>query len=169
MPGYNPGAFPGRGPGGLYPPGQGPFGRPSQESQPRTGFAEGTQDVQGGIGSPNTSAAYGPPITLTAPQIQQAAQKAGLSTGQISGLMQAFKGFEGMGGGGAATDVSGGYYGLSQSPGGYQGGISDIGYPPFVTPNAEYHADKGSTWEGPYDPNYLVQRYARGTASVPFR
>ena len=52
-------------------------------------------------------------------------------------------------------------------PIGAQGGISDIGYPPFLMPNAEYHADKGSTWVGPYDPQYLVQRYARGTGDVP--
>ena len=52
--------------------------------------------------------------------------------------------------------------------GGFAGGISDIGYPPFVAPGADYHADKGG-WLGPYDPAYTFNSYARGISSVPFR
>ena len=59
----------------------------------------------------------------------------------------------GMGGGAG----SGGHG--TAATGAYQGGISDIGYPPFAAPGAEYHADRGSTWIGQYDPNIMIPRY----------
>ena len=108
-------------------------------------------------------------MQLSAPQIQAAAKQAGLSSGQISGLMQAFQGCSRATGlrlvavmqAQAVTRLV-----SETAPGpGYQGGISDIGYPPFIAPSAEYHADKGSSWVGPYDPNFLVQRYAGGTVA----
>ena len=93
----------------------------------------------------------------------QAGKEQGLNPQQIAGLAKAFSSFGGGGGDfGATTDVSGGYYGLS----GYAGGISDIGYPPFIAPGAEYHADKGSNWVGAFDENYMIPRYQRGTSSV---
>jgi hypothetical protein len=51
--------------------------------------------------------------------------------------------------------------------GGYQGGTSDIGYPPFVAPQAEFHTDKGG-WIGRYDPNYTIPVYGRGTEEVQY-
>jgi hypothetical protein len=137
-------------------------------NQPRQPFAGGTPEVPepiGGYGQNNIGFA---PIQLTAPQLQMAGQKAGLSSGQIQGLMSAVKGFgqgynELTGGVGSAADMA-----TAPTGAGYAGGISDIGYPPFVAPEAEYHADKGG-WLGPYDPMYSFNRYARGVASVPFR
>jgi hypothetical protein len=69
----------------------------------------------------------------------------------------------GIGGGGGAANWGSN---ISQGTGGYQGGISDIGYPPMIGPNMKYHADKGSTWIGQYDPNIMIPRYQRGTAWV---
>jgi hypothetical protein len=150
--------------GGFYPQGQ--------------GFAGGTSEV--GIGDPNPQAVganykmpelSGQNLGPLMAAIKAEAQKQGLNASQISSILGAFKG---VGGGGGMTS-----YGEGSSvsnalgpalenafAGGYQGGISDIGYPPFLMPNAEYHADKGSSWVGPYDPAYLVQRYARGTSNV---
>lgn len=127
------------------------------------------------IGTPQQGGqAYGPPVALSAPDILSALQKAGkeqgLSSAQIAGLAKAVGSIGGMGGGsgGGAYDQLGGQYAnFSISGGGnYQGGISDIGYPPFIAPGAEYHADKGSNWIGPFDENYMIPHYQRGTASV---
>jgi hypothetical protein len=196
-PGYNairggvPGSYgvpgPGTDPlgGGFYPPGQGLRGTGSG----LRGYAGGTEEVPGGIGTPNPSKAYDPrEVDFKAPDISgflQAihaeAKKQGISSSQMGQIAQSITG--GLGRGAYGGDLSSAYgaagspspvYGESGYPsaiplGGYQGGISDIGYPPFLMPDAEYHADKGSSWVGPYDPAFLVQRYARGTANVPFR
>jgi hypothetical protein len=107
-------------------------------------------------------------VQLTAPQIQAAAKQAGLSQGQIAGLMKAFQGgqqaYNSIGGGGTPDAASM----FSDAGAGYQGGISDIGYPPFVAPSANYDGNRGG-WLGPYDPSFMIQRYAGGISSVPFR
>jgi hypothetical protein len=138
-------------------------------------LASGTGSVPlpGPIGTPpQGEEAYGPPVNLTAPQIQRLAQQTGLSAGQIQGLMSAVKGIGGIGGGnanavgtGTLIDSGGMAY---PTTGGYQGGISDIGYPPFVAPSANYDGNRGG-WLGPYDPSFMIQHYAGGISSVPFR
>jgi hypothetical protein len=143
------------------------------------GYAGGSAEVaQGPIGTPpQGEQAFGPPVQLTAPQIMAAAKKAGLSQGQLSGLMMAFQGgqqaYNSIGGGYANQSPSAGedfgnpnYIGLGTPS--YQGGISDIGYPPFVAPSANYDGNRGG-WLGPYDPSFMIQRYAGGISSVPFR
>jgi hypothetical protein len=139
--------------GGLFPPRQ------------TVGLASGTGSVPlpGPIGTPpQGEEAYGPPVNLTAPQIQRLAQQTGLSAGQIQGLMSAVQGIGGIGGAGSASDM-----GTAASVGA-QGGISDIGYPPFVAPSANYDGNRGG-WLGPYDPSFMIQHYAGGISSVPFR
>jgi hypothetical protein len=134
------------------------------------GYAGGSAEVaQGPIGTPpQGEQAFGPPVQLTAPQIMAAAKKAGLSQGQLSGLMMAFQGgqqaYNSIGGGGTPDAASM----FSDAGAGYQGGISDIGYPPFVAPSANYDGNRGG-WLGPYDPSFMIQRYAGGISSVPFR
>jgi hypothetical protein len=134
------------------------------------GYAGGSAEVaQGPIGTPpQNEQAFGPPVQLTAPQIQAAAKQAGLSQGQIAGLMKAFQGgqqaYNSIGGGGTPDAASM----FSDAGAGYQGGISDIGYPPFVAPSANYDGNRGG-WLGPYDPSFMIQRYAGGISSVPFR
>jgi hypothetical protein len=135
------------------------------------GYAGGTDSVtqQGPIGTPpQGEQAFGPPVNLTAPQIMAAAKQAGLSQGQLAGLMKAFQGgqqaYSSIGGGGTPDAASM----FSDAGAGYQGGISDIGYPPFVAPSANYDGNRGG-WLGPYDPSFMIQRYARGISSVPFR
>ena len=160
--GWNPGSAQ----GGFYPPGQTKF----------TPLAEGTPEVVG-IGDPNPQKAYDPrgQVEFKAPDISglmkalhEEGQRQGLSSGQIAQLAKAFAG---MGGGGNADAVGTGTLltndGLAfPTTGGYQGGISDIGYPPFIAPGAEFHADKGG-WIGQYDPNFMIQRYARGSRDIP--
>jgi hypothetical protein len=136
------------------------------------GYAGGSAEVaQGPIGTPpQNEQAFGPPVQLTAPQIQAAAKQAGLSQGQIAGLMKAFQGGQqaynsiGAGGGSESPDS----FWDAGGGAGYQGGISDIGYPPFVAPSANYDGNRGG-WLGPYDPSFMIQRYAGGISSVPFR
>jgi hypothetical protein len=143
----------GIGGGGLFPPRQ------------TVGLATGTGSVPlpGPIGTPpQGEEAYGPPVNLTAPQIQRLSQQTGLSAGQIQGLMSAVQGIGGIGGAGSASDM-----GTAASIGA-QGGISDIGYPPFVAPSANYDGNRGG-WLGPYDPSFMIQHYAGGISSVPFR
>jgi hypothetical protein len=151
----NYGSVPGQPGGGFYPPGAG------------IGMQGGAAEVPG-IGAPNPQTAYGPPVQLRAGDVskflQQAGQQQGLSAGQISGLLKAFQGFgsgynELTGGAGSAADMA------TAPTAGYQGGISDIGYPPFVAPNAEFHGDKGG-WLGQYDPAYTFQHYWRGTSDT---
>jgi hypothetical protein len=101
------------------------------------------------------------------------AKKQGISQSQMGDIVKQFSGLGGYGGGSPGggdmpyDQLGGQYASFTGGTPGYQGGISEIGYPPFLMPNAVYHADKGSTWEGPYDPQYLVQRYAGGTGDVP--
>jgi hypothetical protein len=158
---------------GAYPmPAKLPPGSASFYPKP-LGAQAGATDITQPIGVPPVGQqAYGPPVALSAGDVskfQKAAQQAGLSQSQISGIMQAVQGMSGAAGaGGGAYDQLGGQYANFNISGGgnYQGGISDIGYPPFVGPNMEYHADKGSNWIGPYDPNFMIPHYQRGTASV---
>jgi hypothetical protein len=142
--------------GGMYPPGQGPFKNPLHG---QTGL-----ETVPALGNPEK--AYGPPVNLSAPEILSALQKAGqaqgLSAGQIAGIAKAF---QGMGGGGAPYDQLGGSgASFSISGGGnptmtgYQGGISDIGYPPLIMPRSVFHGDKGG-WQGPFDPLYTIPQY----------
>jgi hypothetical protein len=140
-----------------------------QQGRP-LGMQQGTPEVTP-IGTPQQGGrAYGPPVQLSSPDImkylQDAGKKQGLSQTQITGLMEAFKSFGGMGGGSSQL------YGETGAPisaltaaGGFQGGISDIGYPPFLAPEAEFHGDRGG-WLGTYNPDFMVPRYQRGTASV---
>jgi hypothetical protein len=159
--------------GGFYPPGQG--------LNKGYGFAEGTSAVPGGIGSANSQTAYDPraQVDFKAPDISgfikalhDEAKKQGISQSQMGDIVKQFSGLGNYGGSPGGGDMpydqlGGQYASFTGGTPGYQGGISEIGYPPFLMPNAEYHADKGSTWEGPYDPQYLVQRYARGENDVP--
>jgi len=135
-------------------------------------FQYGGSDVppaQGPIGTPpRGEQAYGPPIQLTAGDVSKftkAAQSAGLNPQQISAIGQQLLGL--IQGGGSVTGA-GGTTGPMDAAGGFQGGISDIGYPPFIAPGAEYHADKGSNWIGQYDPEYMLPHYWRGTSSAGF-
>jgi hypothetical protein len=160
--------------GGFYPPGQG--------LNKGYGFAEGSSEVPGGIGAPNPQTAYDPraQVDFKAPDISgfikalhDEAKKQGISQSQMGDIVKQFSGLGGYGGGAPGggdmpyDQLGGQYASFTGGTPGYQGGISEIGYPPFLMPNAEYHADKGSTWEGPYDPQFLVQRYAGGTRDVP--
>lgn len=142
--------------------------KPPMQSQsfypPRQALQGGTSGVEP-IGQAVGGAAYGAPVNLSAPEIlshlQKSGKEAGLSTSQIAGLAKAFEGILGGYGGGAGSAAD-----MATAPtAGYQGGISDIGYPPMIGPNMDFHADKGG-WIGGYDPNYMIQRYARGTSSV---
>jgi hypothetical protein len=154
--------------------------------KPYSGFQGGISDLSApGIGAgygPPPQLQSGDIGTLIA-ALKREAQKQGLSGSQIQGLLSAFQGMGGAGssaevaglgsafGGGVqlgASDIGlrprGAYppaykpYGLEGAPEGYQGGISDIGYPPMIGPSMDYHADKGSSWIGPYDPNYIFNR-----------
>jgi hypothetical protein len=158
---------------GFYPQGQG-LGK-------GYGFAEGSSEVPGGIGSANPQTAYDPraQVDFKAPDISgfikalhDEAKKQGISQSQMGDIVKQFSGLGNYGGSPGGGDMpydqlGGQYASFTGGTPGYQGGISEIGYPPFLMPGAEYHADKGSTWEGPYDPQYLVQRYARGENDVP--
>jgi hypothetical protein len=133
---------------------------------------EGSPEVQP-IGYVDEKDPYWKQVQLSAPNIdldalKKAAAKQGLTSEQVAGIAKMFQGTGGGGGGaGSYYDTSGGAMaGALGQLGGYQGGISDIGYPPFIAPQAEYHADKGSNWVGPYDQDYMIPRYWRGTANV---
>ncbi len=146
----------------------GPSVYKSSSFYPRA-FQYGGSDVppaQGPIGTPpRGEQAYGPPVQLTAgdvSKITKAAQAAGLNPQQISAIGQQLLGL--IQGGGSVTGA-GGTTGPLDAAGGFQGGISDIGYPPFIAPGAEYHADKGG-WIGQYDPDYMLPHYWRGTNNV---
>jgi hypothetical protein len=147
-----------------------PAPMPAVRPMPLPAYAGGSAEVaQGPIGTPpQGEQAFGPPVQLSAPQIMAAAKQAGLSQGQLAGLMKAFQGgqqaYNSIGGGGTPDAASM----FSDAGAGYQGGISDIGYPPFVAPSANYDGNRGG-WLGPYDPSFMIQRYAGGISSVPFR
>jgi hypothetical protein len=132
------------------------------------GYAGGTTDVIEPIGSANTSAAYGPPIQLSAPALanilQKAGQQNGLSTSQIAGLAKAFQGFQSgynelSGGPGSAADMA------TAASGGYQGGISEVGYPPGIAPNADFSYTDGG-WTGPLDPRWSSPGYQGGENDI---
>jgi hypothetical protein len=155
--------------GGFYPPGQG-LGK-------AYGMAEGSSEVPGGIGAPNPQAAYAKDqVDFKAPDLSgfiralhEEGKKQGLSESQMAGIA---KQFSGIGGGGSPTggdmpydQLGGQYASFTGGTPGYQGGISEIGYAPFVAPGAQYHADKGG-WLGPYDPAYMFQSYQGGGSDV---
>jgi hypothetical protein len=136
-------------------------------------YAGGATDIQS-IGNPAQQQAYGPPIQLSAPDLanilQKAGQQNGLSPSQIAGLSKAFQGFQS----GYDTLTSRGMPETSDAfstgdmgGGGYQGGISDIGYPPGIAPNADFSYEEGG-WTGPLDPRWSSPGYARGTGNVDF-
>jgi hypothetical protein len=157
------GAQPFQGPQGLKGLGSGSFFPKGGQ-----GYADGTTDVTPPIGAANTSAAYGPPIQLTAPDIskilQLEGQKQGLTSSQVAGLAKAFQGFgqgynELSGGAGSMADMA------TAASGAYQGGISDIGYPPGIAPNADFSYTEGG-WTGPLDPRWSSPGYARGSDDI---
>jgi hypothetical protein len=86
--------------------------------------------------------------------------------------MKAFQGgqqaYNSIGAGGYDTASPAQSQAIGDAAFGFQGGISDIGYPPFVAPSANYDGNRGG-WLGPYDPSFMIQRYAGGISSVPFR
>ena len=118
----------------LYPPGQGIF------------HAAGSTDIEP-IGDPNQQTVVGPPIQLTAPDIskliQQEGQKQGLNSSQITALTKAFSSFGGGGGYGGAGGAADWSSNIGQGTGGYQGGISEVGYPPGIAPNATFSYEEG--------------------------
>jgi hypothetical protein len=134
-------------------------------------YAGGATDIQS-IGNPAQQQAYGPPIQLSAPDLanilQKAGQQNGLSPSQIAGLSKAFQGFQS----GYDTLTSRGMPETSDAfstgdmgGGGYQGGISDIGYPPGIAPNADFSYTEGG-WTGPLDPRWSSPGYARGSDDI---
>jgi hypothetical protein len=139
---------------------------------PRSLFQGGTSGVNeiAGLGGGGGRAYSDQPVQFSAPDIsgilQKVAKQSGLSQSQIADLLKQYEGMQaGYGqlglGAGSAADMA-----TAATGAGYQGGISDIGYPPGVAPGAEYHADKGSNWVGPYDEDIMIPRYWTGTSSV---
>jgi hypothetical protein len=155
-------------------------GMPSKSFYP--GLAQGTTEVVG-IGDPNPSKAYddkagmqfdkAPDISGLVKAIQEEGKRQGLSASQMAGIVQQFSGAGGYGGGAPAGgdlpyDQLGGQYAsfTGGTPGGYQGGISEVGYPPGIAPNAVFSYDEGG-WTGPLDPRYSSPGYARGSRDIP--
>jgi hypothetical protein len=129
----------------------------------------GTENVRNPIVSPQPDTKW-ENFQYSAPKIDLEKLKGhlkeqGLSSSQIDMIAKQ------IGGLGSGGDMAGAPGGAAAWPEGtmsvaYQEGISDIGYPPFVGPDMEYHGDKGG-WTGSFDPQYMtMQRYWRGTGSV---
>ncbi len=150
-------------------------------------FAYGSPDIPapqmgGGIG-------YVPPqdvdpawqqIQLSSPQLnvaalQAAAKKNGVSGSTVADILKVVQGVRGggMAGNYARAGSPTPVFGESGYPsaipvGGYQEGISDIGYPPFIGPNMRYSAGRGGEWDGEYDESGAQSRkYAFGSSDVP--
>jgi hypothetical protein len=150
-------------PASFYPPGRALF----------QGGTSGVKDLTdiASLGGGGGRAYSDQPVQFSAPDIsgilQKVAKQSGLSQSQIGDLLKAYQGMQagygqlGLGAGSAADMGSG-------AGAAYQGGISDIGYPPGAAPTAEYHADKGSNWVGPYDEDIMIPRYWTGTSDAGF-